>query len=63
MCIRDSPWVFLPIAVVKLLSWIAKVHHYDRPGIYLHLLALAWLDGMLRRFNRPHSEVLRLASR
>ena len=58
-----GPWVFLPIAVVKLLSWIAKVHHYDRPGIYLHLLALAWLDGMLRRFNRPHSEVLRLASR
>lgn len=57
-----GPWAFFPVAFVKLLSWLLKARHYDQRGIYLRLLALAWTDGLLRRFHRPHDEVLRRAS-
>ena len=57
-----GPWVFVPIAVAKLFSWILKVRFYDQRGVYLRLLALAWSDGMLRRFHRTHAEVLRRAA-
>lgn len=53
-----GPWLIMPISLVKLISWIFKARHYDQPGLYLRLLALAWFDGMLRRFNRPHADVL-----
>lgn len=57
-----GPWAFPLIAVAKLLSWTVKARHYDQPGVYLRLLALAWADGMLRRFSRPHTEILRKAA-
>lgn len=57
-----GPWVFFPVAFVKLLSWLLKVRHYEQPVTYLRLLALAWTDGLLRRFHRPHDEILRRAS-
>lgn len=57
-----GPWAFFPVAFIKLLNWLPRVRHYDQPGTYLRLLALAWADGMLRRFHRTHDEILRRAS-
>lgn len=57
-----GPWAFPPIAVLKLFSWILKVRHYEHRGVYLRLLCLAWADGMLRRFGRPHAEIMRRAA-
>jgi GT2 family glycosyltransferase len=57
-----GPWAFPPIAMLKLLSWVLKARHYEQRGVYLRLLGLAWADGMLRRFSRPHTEILRRAT-
>ena len=54
-----GPLAFPLIAILKLISWVVKARHYDHPGMYLRLLALAWRDGMLRQFGREHAEILR----
>lgn len=54
-------WVFYPIAFFKLFSWLAKAKYYDHRQIYLRLTWRAWRDGMLRRFDLSHADVLALA--
>jgi GT2 family glycosyltransferase len=51
-------WVFYPIAVFKLITWLAKVRHYDDRAVYLQLTLRAWWDGMCRNFTIKHKEVM-----
>lgn len=56
----SGSWLFYPIAIFKLLSWMGKVRHYEKRSTYLRLTLRAWVDGMRRDFSRTHSEVLAL---
>jgi len=55
-------WVFYPIAVFKLITWLAKVRHYDDRAVYLRLTLRAWWDGMCRNFTSTHKEVMAMAA-
>ena len=55
-------WVFYPIAVFKLLSWLVKFKHYECRRVYLRLTLRAWCDGMCRNFKPTHAEVMAMAA-
>jgi len=56
-------WLFGPLALLHLLRWVGRARHYRRAerAVYLRLLRLAVLDGLGRRLDRSHEEVLALA--
>jgi GT2 family glycosyltransferase len=56
-------WLFWPSLAVVVPKWLLKAQHQgpDR-GRYLRLLGLALSDGLRRRLDRPHAEILRRAA-
>lgn len=50
---------FFPIvAVIKFLTWLYKVRFYKEKRTYLRMFLYGYSDGILRRFNRTHQQVL-----
>lgn len=53
-------YLFVPLTLAYLPRWLARARHYapDERAVYLRLLRLAVLDGVRRRLDRAHAEVL-----
>lgn len=55
-------WMFWPVLLLVLPKWLLKVrHHPGERRAFLRLLGRAVCDGLRRRVQRPHDEVLALA--
>lgn len=54
---------FLPVAALYVPRWIARVrHHGGERRLFLALLFRAIRDGLLRRTDLPHDDLLALAN-
>ncbi|MEX0301536.1 MAG: glycosyltransferase [Leisingera sp.] len=55
-------WLFWPALLVVLPKWLLKARqHGGSRRVFLRLMACAVRDGLLRRTNVPHAEVLQLS--
>ena len=55
-------WLFWPLVPVLLIKWRRKARDYEQDSARFRLiLGLAIRDGLVRRLDRPHAEVLALA--
>lgn len=60
---RAAGPAFAPVLGLILPKWLAAARHYGaRRPAYLRLLRMAVADGLRRRLDRPHAEVLRAAA-
>lgn len=51
-------WLLFP---VKLLQWLVRARHYESPSLYLRVVRAAVVDGLFRRYERSHPEVVSLS--
>lgn len=49
------------VVMLKLPGWVAKMRHYERPGLFLKVLARAVCDGLKRDFTRSHADIQALS--
>lgn len=54
-------WLFYPIAVLKLISWLMKFRFYESKTIYVKVALAGWWDGMKGYFGRTHQEIKDIA--
>lgn len=59
---RAAGWLFWPVLLLVLPKWLLKTfHHKGERGVFLKLMAYAIRDGLLRRTDMAHEDVLTLA--
>ena len=52
---------FYPIALLKILLWWRKAKYYDHPKLYKKIIWCAIRDGLQRKFDRSHREIIELS--
>ncbi len=58
-----GPVLFWPALLIMLVKWRLKARHYGTDkGLYLRLLGLAVGDGLRRKLDRSHAEVMARAA-
>jgi GT2 family glycosyltransferase len=56
----SSRWLYLPITLLQINSWIRQKKYYENQELYLRLLKTAIIDALKRDFTKSHSDILEI---